>query len=123
MRFDPIWAEPKPVQKPHPPILLGGHGPKAHQRVVDYCDGWIPIPGLHDEDIEKGIADIHERAKVAGRDPRSIAVTAFWAPTDRAAIASWERAGVERVIFGLPAADRDTMLAKLDELAQFVRSR
>ena len=79
-------------------------------------------PGVHDEDIERGIADIRERAKVAGRDPRSIAVTVFWAPTDRAVIASWERAGVERVIFGLPAAERDAMLAKLDELARFVRS-
>jgi probable F420-dependent oxidoreductase len=123
VRFDPIWAEPKPAQKPYPPILLGGHGPKAHQRVVDYCDGWIPIPGLHDEDIEKGIADIHERAKIAGRDPRTIAVTVFWAPAERATIDSWERAGVERVIFGLPAAARDAMLTKLDELARFAGSR
>ena len=39
VNFDPIWSWPKPVQKPHPPIFLGGHGPKALQRVVDYCDG------------------------------------------------------------------------------------
>jgi probable F420-dependent oxidoreductase len=119
VRFDPIWAEPKPTQKPHPPILLGGHGPKARQRVVDFCDGWIPIPGLHGEDIATGIADLHERAKAAGRDPRSISVTVFWAPSDRATIDSWERAGVERVIFGLPAAGRDAVLAQLDELARF----
>jgi probable F420-dependent oxidoreductase len=119
VRFDPIWAEPKPTQKPHPPLLLGGHGPKARQRVVDFCDGWIPIPGLHGEDVVTGIADLHERAKVAGRDPRSISVTVFWAPSDRATIDSWERAGVERVIFGLPAAERDAILAQLDELARF----
>src|SRR5512143_2164356 len=41
--FDPIWSWPKPVQKPHPPIYLGGHGPKALARVVRYCDGWLPI--------------------------------------------------------------------------------
>jgi probable F420-dependent oxidoreductase len=123
VHFDPIWAEPKPVQKPHPPILLGGHGPKARQRVVDYCDGWIPIPGLHGEDIAAGIADLRERAKAAGRDPRSISVTVFWAPTDRRAIDAWERAGVERVIFGLPAADRDSMITRLDELARFATGK
>jgi len=119
VRFDPIWAEPKPAQKPHPPILLGAHGPKARQRVVDYCDGWMPIPGLHDEDITAGAADLRERAKRAGRDPRSISITVFWAPTERATIDSWERAGIDRVIFGLPAADRDAMWKRLDELARF----
>jgi probable F420-dependent oxidoreductase len=123
VRFDPIWAEPKPAQKPHPPILLGGHGPKARQRVVDYCDGWMPIPGLHGEDIAAGTADLRERAKAAGRDPRSISVTVFWAPTDRRAIDGWEHAGVERVIFGLPAADRDSMIARLDELARFAEGK
>ncbi len=119
VRFDPIWAEPKPVQKPHPPILLGAHGPKARQRVVDYCDGWMPIPGLNGEDIVAGAADLRERAKKAGRDPRSISITVFWAPTERAIIDSWERTGIERVIFGLPAADRDGMWKRLDELARF----
>jgi probable F420-dependent oxidoreductase len=119
VRFDPIWAEPKPVQKPYPPILLGAHGPKARQRVVDYCDGWMPIPGLNGEDIAAGAADLRERAKRAGRDPRSISITVFWAPTERATIDSWERAGVERIIFGLPAADRDAMWKRLDELARF----
>jgi probable F420-dependent oxidoreductase len=41
--FDPVWSWPKPVQRPHPPILLGGHSPQVLQRVVDYCDGWMPI--------------------------------------------------------------------------------
>jgi probable F420-dependent oxidoreductase len=119
VRFDPIWAEPKPVQKPHPPILLGAHGPKARQRVVDYCDGWMPIPGINGEDVAAGAADLRERAKRLGRDPRSISITVFWAPTERATVDSWERAGVERVIFGLPAADRDAMWKRLDELARF----
>ncbi len=44
VNFDPIWSWPKPAQKPHPPIYLGGHGPKALDRVVRYCDGWMPIP-------------------------------------------------------------------------------
>ena len=117
--FEPIWAEPKPAQKPHPPVLLGAHGPKGRQRVVDYCDGWMPIPGLAGEDIVAGVADLQERAKKAGRDPRSISITVFWAPAERATIDAWERAGVERVIFGLPAADRDATWKTLDELARF----
>jgi probable F420-dependent oxidoreductase len=123
VRFDPIWAEPKPVQKPHPPILLGGHGPKARSRVVDYCDGWIPIPGLKGEDIASGAANLRERAKAAGRDPQSIAITVFWAPEDRATIDGWERAGVSRVIFGMPAEPRDATLRKLDQLQRFVSAR
>jgi probable F420-dependent oxidoreductase len=119
VHFDPIWAEPKPVQKPHPPILLGAHGPKARQRVVDYCDGWMPIPGLNGEDILAGAADLRERAKRAGRDPHSISITVFWAATERATIDSWAKAGIERVIFGLPAADPDAMWKRLDELARF----
>jgi probable F420-dependent oxidoreductase len=119
VRFDPIWAEPKPAQKPHPPIFLGGHGAKARQRVVDYCDGWIPIPGLHGEDIAEGAADLRARAKAVGRDPRSIAITVFWAPTDRKTIDGWEEAGVDRVIYGLPAEGDAAVLRKLDELARF----
>ena len=122
VRFDPIWAEPKPAQKPHPPVLLGAHGSKGRQRVVDYCDGWMPIPGLAGEDIVAGATDLHERAKNAGRDPRSISITVFWAPAERATIDAWERAGVERVIFGLPAADRDATWKTLDELARFANA-
>ena len=123
VRFDPIWMEPKPTQKPHPPIFLGGHGPKARQRVVDYCDGWIPIPGIKGEDVASGAADLRERAQAAGRDPASIAITVFWAPEDRVTIDGWERSGVSRVIFGLPGAERDAMLPTLDRLARFASGR
>ena len=43
VNFDPIWSWPKPIQRPGPPVILGAHGPKALERVVNYCDGWIPI--------------------------------------------------------------------------------
>src|SRR5882724_3682654 len=55
VRFEPLWSWPKPVQKPHPPILLGGHGPRALARVVDYCDGWLPI-SVRAGDLEAGMA-------------------------------------------------------------------
>ena len=75
------------------------------------------------EDIAGGAADLRERAKAAGRDPKSIPITVFWAPEERATIDSWERAGVDRVIFGLPSAERDAMLPKLDQLARFTQGR
>ena len=43
MRFDKIWADPKPIQKPHPPILIGGDGATTFDRVVEFGDGWMPI--------------------------------------------------------------------------------
>ena len=69
VRFEPIWSWPKPVQRPHPPVILGAHGPKALARVVDYCDGWIPI-GVRAGDLPREIAALRRLAEEKGRDPR-----------------------------------------------------
>ncbi len=118
--FDPIWSFPKPVQKPHPPVLLGGHGRKALERVVRYCDGWMPI-SLRAGDLKKEIAELRETAKKAGRDPKSISISVFWAPADRAKIDEYEEMGVERAILALPPAPRDKVLPILDNHAKLVR--
>jgi alkanesulfonate monooxygenase SsuD/methylene tetrahydromethanopterin reductase-like flavin-dependent oxidoreductase (luciferase family) len=81
VNFDPIWSWPKPVQKPHPPIILGGDSTWARQRVVDYCDGWMPIFGMGG-DLKERIEDLHARARKVGRDPKSISLTMFGAPAD-----------------------------------------
>src|SRR2546428_32947 len=81
VRFPPLWSWPKPVQKPHPPILLGGHGPRALARVVDYCDGWLPI-SVRAGDLEAGMAELRRLASEKGRDPRSISVSVYGAPMD-----------------------------------------
>jgi probable F420-dependent oxidoreductase len=118
--FDPIWSYPKPAQKPHPPILLGGHGPKALDRVVAYCDGWMPI-GMRPKSMKEAIDELRKRATAAGRDPRTISVSLFWAPADEAALAEYAGLGVERAIFPLPPAPRDEVLPKLDHYAKFIR--
>jgi probable F420-dependent oxidoreductase len=118
--FDAIWSFPKPVQKPHPPVLLGGHGPKALERVVRYCDGWLPI-SLRAGDLKKEIGELREAAKRAGRDPKSISISVFWAPPDRAQIDAYEEMGVERSILALPPAPRDKVLPILDGHAKLVR--
>jgi len=121
VNFDPIWSWPKPVQKPHPPILLGGHTPRALQRVVNYCDGWMPI-GLRAANIIESIKDLRRRAEEAGRDPKTISVSIFGTPADEDAIRQYAGAGVERVTFALPSATRDKVLPLMDRYSSVARN-
>ncbi len=116
VRFDSIWSGPKPLQKPHPPILLGGHGKKALQRVIRYCDGWMPI-GPMVRDFAAAMHRLREFAQQAGRDPNTISVTATSAPADKKVLATWAEASVERAVFPLPPAPADTVLRQLDRYA------
>ena len=117
VNFDPIWSHPKPVQKPHPPILLGVNTPNARQRVVEYCDGWMPI-SLRAGDIASGISDLRERARSAGRDPSSLSVTVYSAPPEESVLRGYEKAGVERAVISLPSAGREKVLPLLDQYAK-----
>lgn len=66
---------PKPVQKPHPPILLGAYSPKAFPRIVNYADGWIPIAGsVPLEQQEQAINGLREAARKANKDPSNIRI-------------------------------------------------
>jgi probable F420-dependent oxidoreductase len=119
VNFDPVWSYPKPVQKPHPPILMGGDGPKTFDRVIEFCDGWMPI-GYRMEGLTDKIGELRRRAADAGRDPRTISVTIFGAKPEREALDQLEAAGVERVIFMLPAADRDAVMPLVDKFAGLI---
>jgi probable F420-dependent oxidoreductase len=121
VNFDPIWAHPKPVQKPHPPIILGVNTPNARQRVVEYCDGWLPI-AARAGDLVAGVADLRERAKRAGRDPNSLSVSVFSASTTEDALRQYQKAGAARAIFALPSAGRDEILPTLDRLAKLTQA-
>ena len=69
VKFDRLWCWPKPVQKPYPPILLGSHGPRGLQRVVRYCDGWLPNAGRA-SDLIPQIGELRKCAEQGGRDPK-----------------------------------------------------
>jgi probable F420-dependent oxidoreductase len=72
---------PKPVQKPHPPILLGGYTPKTFPRIVNYADGWIPIAGFVPlEQQEQAINGLREAARKANKDPSSIRIVVLSYP-------------------------------------------
>ena len=115
VNFDPVWSYPKPVQKPWPPIFFGGHTPASRQRVIDLYDGWMPTI-MRVQDLLAGVADLRRRAADAGRDPKSIDVTVLWFRADRARLDSFEGAGVDRVVLGVPSADASIVTRKLDEL-------
>jgi len=118
--FDPIWMWPKPVQKPHPPILLGGESGHTLQRVVDFCDGWFPR-GRAGDVIFTGLADLRARAARAGRDMKTISVSVFGAKPEAAALDRLEAAGVTRAILRLPSEPRDRVLPLLDQYAKLIR--
>jgi probable F420-dependent oxidoreductase len=127
VNFDKMWAHPKPVQRPHPPILMGGDGPTTFDRVVEYCDGWMPISGRPQSggpSLQEKIAMLRRQAEEAGRDPASINITTFRGPDgsqpEPDAIRRLEEAGVDRVIFGLPSAERDTVLPIIDQCAKLI---
>ena len=127
VNFDKMWAYPKPVQRPHPPILMGGDGPTTFDRVVEYCDGWMPISGRPQSggpSLQEKIAMLRRQAEEAGRDPASINITTFRGPggsqPEPDAIRRLEEAGVDRVIFGLPSAERDTVLPIIDQCAKLI---
>jgi alkanesulfonate monooxygenase SsuD/methylene tetrahydromethanopterin reductase-like flavin-dependent oxidoreductase (luciferase family) len=119
--FERIWSWPKPVQKPHPPILLGGHGRKALERVVDYCDGWMPI-SVRAGDLFAGVEALRALAVEKGRDPKTISVSVFGTPADEDTLKRMRDAGIERGIFALPSAPSDKILSILDRYAQVART-
>ncbi len=121
VNFDRMWAFPKPVQKPYPPILMGGAGPHARQRAAEFDGHWIPTGGRAAEPLAEAMADLRARAEKAGRDPGAATVSVFGAPGDEARLAGLRDAGVHRAIFGLPPAGRDKVLPLLDRYAELAR--
>ena len=115
--FDPIWQWPKPVQKPHPPVIIGGNGANTLQRVVRYGDAWMPIG--RGGDLRSRIEELQRLADEAGRG--RIPVSIFGAVPKAEVIDTYAEAGVERLLFHLPPAPRDEVLPLLEKRAELVR--
>jgi probable F420-dependent oxidoreductase len=118
--FDPIWSWPKPLQEPHPPILIGGDGATTFDRVVEFGDGWMPImrPG---QDPLPRINELYRRLDQAGRSRESAPISIFFAPPRKADLERLAEQGVSRAIFGLPPESAETMLPQLDRYADVIR--
>ena len=119
VNFDKMWSYPKPVQKPHPPIIMGGDGTRTLERVIEFCDGWMPAGWLGaSETLKEKMTLLAEQAKQAGRDPGSISVTNFGASPEAEDVKIMEQAGVDRLLFLLPSAEADEVLPILDRYAR-----
>ena len=114
--FDAVWVEPKPVSRPHPPILIGASSKWAIERIVEYADGWLPIMM---PDFDERLAQLHRLCEAHDRDPASIDVTVFAMP-DKGLIEQLQGKGVNRVVFGLETQPEAESLTWLDEQAEIV---
>jgi probable F420-dependent oxidoreductase len=109
VKFDPIWSWPKPVQKPHPPVIVGGNGKTVYDRVLAFGDGWIPNYLGDVEKLSARIRKLQGMAAEAGREPFRVMV--YGSPTNRQAIDAFAEAGAGRCVFWLPP----TIPGDLDE--------
>jgi alkanesulfonate monooxygenase SsuD/methylene tetrahydromethanopterin reductase-like flavin-dependent oxidoreductase (luciferase family) len=116
--FDPIWSWPKPIQKPHPPIWVGGNGPSTFDRVIEYGDGWVPIIGRDlAVPLEERLAELGRRAREAGRPPVPVSLFHVGRPVEEQ-LRSYSEMGVERCILWLPPAGADQIMPRLDAYAE-----
>ena len=117
VNFDKMWSYPKPLQRPHPPIIMGGDGPTTFDRVVEFCDGWMPTGrGIEPGPLGERIAMLRRQGDEAGRG--YLPVSIFGTSADSADMERLEQAGVDRVLFTLPSEDRGKTLPLLDKLAE-----
>jgi alkanesulfonate monooxygenase SsuD/methylene tetrahydromethanopterin reductase-like flavin-dependent oxidoreductase (luciferase family) len=113
---------PKPVQKPHPPVIVGGAFPYGAKRALAYGDGWVPHarrPAYGD--VLGLLPQFRAMAAEAGRRLEAVPVTVFGVAEDRDLIERYRDAGVARVVFNLPAARADEVLPILDRCAGLMR--
>ena len=114
VNFDPIWSWPKPVHKPHPPVLIGGAGEKVLDRVVGFGDGWLPQP-LLESDLGGRMAELRRRAEEAGKD---VAIVPFDHRSKPEFAEEMRALGAAGCVFWIPPEGRDETEARLDRIAE-----
>jgi probable F420-dependent oxidoreductase len=119
VNFDRIWSWPKPVQQPHPPIIVGGNGPRTLRRVVEYGDEWGPIIGRGPDLLER-MKELEGLCVQAGRAPAPVTMFSLNSH-DPKLVERHQSAGANRYVFGLPAAPGERVLPILDNLVDILR--
>ncbi len=116
--FEPSWQWPKPVQKPRPPILIGGGaGSKLFAHVAEYADGWIPIGGAG---LRAAIPELRRVVEEHGRDPGELRIVPMGVFPERGKLDYYASIGVTECILRLPSAPRDEVMPVLDDYVQFL---
>ena len=122
VNFDPMMTWPKPVQKPHPPVIVGGAFPYSARRAIRYGDGWIPQAsrGAYAE-IADMIPEFRKMATQAGRDASKIEITVWFPKKDADVMKRYQDLGVSRVVFNLESEKADTILPVIDSWSTLMR--
>ena len=122
VNFDPMMTWPKPVQKPHPPILVGGAFPYGARRALRYGNGWMPHRARPQyPDVQALLPKFREMAAEANRDLASVPIT-IWGAKENLDLLKRDRDdGVSRVVISLDSAKADTILPELDRWAALIR--
>jgi alkanesulfonate monooxygenase SsuD/methylene tetrahydromethanopterin reductase-like flavin-dependent oxidoreductase (luciferase family) len=121
--FAKMISRPKPVRKPHPPVIVGGAFPFAARRALAYGDGWIPHAGRPQyADVTEFLPQFGDMAEAAGRRPEDVPVTLFGVAEDRDRLSQNRDRGVSRAVVSLPSAAADEILPVLYRWAELIRS-
>ena len=120
VKFESSWAWPKPTQKPHPPIVLGGSaGPKTAAHIAEFCDGWMPIGGRYA--LSKW-SEVEAACEAIGRDPATVDLGVFGGPPDEAKLTELREFGVTRAVLTMPQGPRDEVMAELERVTPLVEA-
>jgi probable F420-dependent oxidoreductase len=118
VQFSPSWSWPKPVQRPWPPVLLGGAGgPVLFGHIAEYADGWIPIGGAG---VRAALPELQRAYEDAGRDPGAIRIVPFGTIPDPGKLEYYASLGIDEVVLRIPQGPRDEVLPVLDHHAALV---
>ena len=118
--FPPVKCYPKPAQKPHPPVLLGGMAKNVLRRIVAWGDGWLPNR-VTPEQLKESRAILDTLAAEMGRDPESITISVYGQPADLDLVKSLHDAGADRVVVRPEIANtEEEMSAELERIAEAV---
>ncbi len=118
VRFEPSWAWPKPLQQPHPPLLIGGAaGPTLFAHVAEYADGWMPVGG---SGLKQALPRLRHAFEERGRDPDALRVVPMGVVPDPGKLAYYAELGVSETVLRVPSAPRDAVLPVLDDYARHV---
>lgn len=130
VEIEASWQWPKPVQRPHPPVLVAGAGPNVIRRVVRYGDGWLPVvvpeataisPGRMTpiSELQQRVPHLRALAAEHGRSAPRVIVSGHF---DRAAHAIYQDLNVDGVAFRVPSENLDSVKRAMDQIEQQIRA-
>lgn len=118
VNFPNIWCYPKPLQTPHPPIMMAGEGERLAERLAEYGDHWLPrYRNSTPENLAEGRKKIEAAFKARGRDASTLKVHLFGAAPDKELNRRFFDAGVDQAVLMLPSEDEPKTLQRLEAWA------